>query len=674
MPRGPPADPLRRTDALPISGTAPDRARAADHAAMAEHLALAATEPPPLAPATAEVLFARQPHPGRREPPGRLRAALPRRGRPECPHAATSRVAASALSDLGLRQATGGAPAFINVTTEFLLAMDPLPFGPEGVVLEIAADRVPDEPLIERLGRLRQHGYMLALDGYAGQPGAEPLLDLAQLAKVDARGGGAPAGRPGRQAARPRPAPGRQRRRRLHRSRPLRRRRLRALPGRLRLPAARDRRPQRSDGVDRRAAPGRRHLGRRRGRRRAREGHRPRPGPEPASAAVRQQRGVLAAPPDQVRPPGDRPARPPHRAPVGDAPAASAASTSSAARCWSRPCRADGPARRSPAAWAPTTPTPTSSPACCRSSTRCWTCRWTRPSRPAARRGRRRRARAARRRQGPHADDGRGLRARRLGRSGAARASTPPSSPSCTSRPSTWADATASGPDVSAGLAAAAAPLRPRACSSRVRRSSTVAAASPATSCSTAARATRTARSPTPSTPTCQVLVGAFAEVGLQRRGRRRRPRSSTSPSASCARSTRCRWSPSAPCSSCSRTRRRSPALMARLRGLRGQGFRIALDDFAPDGRQRAVPRRRRPRQGRPARARPPPRRAADAPLAARGLTVVAEKVEDQDEADWRAAAGAELFQGYFFCQPVELAGTELRAASTWRACAPPPG
>jgi EAL and modified HD-GYP domain-containing signal transduction protein len=108
-------------------------------------------------------------------------------GGSESPHAATSRVAASALSDLGLRQATGGAPAFLNVTTEFLLAMDPLPFGPEGVVLEIAADRLPDEPLLERLGRLRQHGYMLALDGYAGQPAADPLLDYATLAKVDAR-------------------------------------------------------------------------------------------------------------------------------------------------------------------------------------------------------------------------------------------------------------------------------------------------------------------------------------------------------------------------------------------------------------------------------------------------------------------------------------------------------
>jgi EAL and modified HD-GYP domain-containing signal transduction protein len=157
---------------------------------MAEHVALAATAPPAPAPADAEVLFARQPI---LDADGRLAGyELLYRGDggSESAHAATSRVAASALSDLGLRQATGGAPAFINVTTEFLLAMDPLPFGPEGVVLEIAADRVPDGPLLERLSRLRQHGYMLALDGYAGQPGADPLLDFATLAKVDSRGAG----------------------------------------------------------------------------------------------------------------------------------------------------------------------------------------------------------------------------------------------------------------------------------------------------------------------------------------------------------------------------------------------------------------------------------------------------------------------------------------------------
>lgn len=154
---------------------------------MAQLTASAATAPAAEpAPTDVEVLFARQPILDR---DGRLAGyeLLYRGEGQESPHAATSRVAASALSDLGLRAATGGAPAFLNVTTEFLMAMDPLPFGPEGVVLEIAADRVPDEALLERLARLRQHGYMLALDGWAGQPGAEPLLDFATLAKVDAR-------------------------------------------------------------------------------------------------------------------------------------------------------------------------------------------------------------------------------------------------------------------------------------------------------------------------------------------------------------------------------------------------------------------------------------------------------------------------------------------------------
>jgi EAL and modified HD-GYP domain-containing signal transduction protein len=154
---------------------------------MAEHAALAATAPPTPSPADAEVLFARQPILDADSRLAGYELLYRGEGGSESPHAATSRVAASALSDLGLRQATGGAPAFLNVTTEFLLAMDPLPFGPDGVVLEIAADRLPDGPLLERLGRLRQHGYMLALDGYAGQPSADPLLDYANLAKVDSR-------------------------------------------------------------------------------------------------------------------------------------------------------------------------------------------------------------------------------------------------------------------------------------------------------------------------------------------------------------------------------------------------------------------------------------------------------------------------------------------------------
>jgi EAL and modified HD-GYP domain-containing signal transduction protein len=110
-----------------------------------------------------------------------------------------------------------------------------------------------------------------------------------------------------------------------------------------------------------------------------------------------------------------------------------------------------------------------------------------------------------------------------------------------------------------------------------------------------------------------------------------------------------------------------SPALLERLRAVRAEGFRVALDDFDPatpaagfvdhvDIVKVDVREHERP--------------AAEAlirDLAARGCTVVAEKVETQQERDWALAAGAHLFQGYFFCRPVELAGSELRATSLAR-------
>ncbi|MBI5105221.1 MAG: HDOD domain-containing protein [Solirubrobacterales bacterium] len=145
-----------------------------------------ATAAPAGAMPEVEVLFARQPILDAR---GRLAGyeLLYRGDGADGPHAATSRVAASALSELGLRAATGGAPAYLNVTPEFLLAMDPLPFGPEGVVLELTADRSPDPALVDRLARLRAGGYVLALDGFSGQPAADPLLPHVAIAKVDVR-------------------------------------------------------------------------------------------------------------------------------------------------------------------------------------------------------------------------------------------------------------------------------------------------------------------------------------------------------------------------------------------------------------------------------------------------------------------------------------------------------
>jgi len=110
-----------------------------------------------------------------------------------------------------------------------------------------------------------------------------------------------------------------------------------------------------------------------------------------------------------------------------------------------------------------------------------------------------------------------------------------------------------------------------------------------------------------------------------------------------------------------------SAELVARLHSVRAQGFRVALDDYAPgtaaDALLEAADIVKVDLQ---AHARPDAERLI-AVLAARGLTVVAEKVETQGERDWALAAGAHLFQGFFFCRPVELPGAELRAASLSR-------
>lgn len=110
-----------------------------------------------------------------------------------------------------------------------------------------------------------------------------------------------------------------------------------------------------------------------------------------------------------------------------------------------------------------------------------------------------------------------------------------------------------------------------------------------------------------------------------------------------------------------------SPALLQRLRDLRAQGFRVALDDFVLTPASRAllevadIVKVDLRMHDRPAAER------LIAELAADGHAVLAEKVEDQAERDWSHAAGASLFQGFFFCRPVELAGDEVRAASLAR-------
>lgn len=84
-----------------------------------------------------------------------------------------------------LRELTGGLPAFINVS-EGLLQQDLLEVLPPAfVVVELLETIRPTPRVIAAVRRLKQSGYRIALDDFIGDPSYAPLIQLADIIKVD---------------------------------------------------------------------------------------------------------------------------------------------------------------------------------------------------------------------------------------------------------------------------------------------------------------------------------------------------------------------------------------------------------------------------------------------------------------------------------------------------------
>ena len=86
---------------------------------------------------------------------------------------------------LELGELSGGLPAWLPVTPDFLLENDPLPMAPGTVVLELDARTEVETALLQRLTRLRTEGHRLALDDFLPGDDVEPLLRFAEYVKVD---------------------------------------------------------------------------------------------------------------------------------------------------------------------------------------------------------------------------------------------------------------------------------------------------------------------------------------------------------------------------------------------------------------------------------------------------------------------------------------------------------
>jgi EAL and modified HD-GYP domain-containing signal transduction protein len=104
---------------------------------------------------------------------------------PEFADFATSKVIVNSFTEHGLDSLVSGKQAFVNLTRSFLVGDLALPFDPKGVVLEVL-ETVHSEPeVLAGIEKLKQRGFTIALDDFVFEAGCEPLIELADLIKLD---------------------------------------------------------------------------------------------------------------------------------------------------------------------------------------------------------------------------------------------------------------------------------------------------------------------------------------------------------------------------------------------------------------------------------------------------------------------------------------------------------
>lgn len=100
---------------------------------------------------------------------------------------ATTQVIADGFA-LGARGMDGKARVLINFPRNVLLSPAPYVLPAERCVVEILETVQPEVEVMEACRELKNQGYTLALDDFVGDPGFEPLCEIADIVKVDILG------------------------------------------------------------------------------------------------------------------------------------------------------------------------------------------------------------------------------------------------------------------------------------------------------------------------------------------------------------------------------------------------------------------------------------------------------------------------------------------------------
>lgn len=105
--------------------------------------------------------------------------------RPGDPNRMSSDVIVQNFLEAGLDRLTGGLRGWVNFTREMLLTRTYELFDPATIVIELVEDIAADAEVIAACRRLRASGYTLALDDFVAGGVQEPLLEHANIVKVD---------------------------------------------------------------------------------------------------------------------------------------------------------------------------------------------------------------------------------------------------------------------------------------------------------------------------------------------------------------------------------------------------------------------------------------------------------------------------------------------------------
>ena len=100
---------------------------------------------------------------------------------------ATQSVMVGTMLEFGLKKLVSDKKAFINFTEQNLLNRAPKLLPPENVVVEILENVQPTPKIVEAVRELKAEGYKIALDDFVLLPGYEPLIEMADIIKVDFR-------------------------------------------------------------------------------------------------------------------------------------------------------------------------------------------------------------------------------------------------------------------------------------------------------------------------------------------------------------------------------------------------------------------------------------------------------------------------------------------------------